>query len=135
MHNHAAPLAPARSASGGRARAPSIIRSHSPGPENPIDQLREMRVLHERLGTFVSGSRLLDDVLLIVAPLASAPEPTYSLSDASTHTGFSAAHLGKLIRAGRIPNHGRKGSPRVKLSECPTRSRRVAKLAVVEEGP
>lgn len=134
MKSPSVALAPARTAGGGPASAPSILRPHSRGPADPIEQLREMRVMHERLGAFVVGSRLLDEVLLIVAPLASAPEPTYSLSDASTHTGFSAAHLGRLIRAGRIPNHGRKGSPRVRLSECPTRPRRIAKLAVVPEG-
>jgi len=38
---------------------------------------------------------------------------TVSLRDAARETGYTADHLGALIKCGQIPNAGRKGAPRI----------------------
>jgi hypothetical protein len=42
-----------------------------------------------------------------------------SLGEAAAETGYSADHLGRLVRQGRIPNAGRKNAPRVLRSDLP----------------
>jgi hypothetical protein len=58
------------------------------------------------------GLRLLEETL-------SAEEPTVSLAAASERTGYSADHLDRLIKSGRLTDYGRKHPPRVKVLECP----------------
>lgn len=42
-----------------------------------------------------------------------------SLSQASHLSGYSTDHIGRMIREGKIPNAGRKGSPRIRLADLP----------------
>lgn len=51
-----------------------------------------------------------------------------TLSDASDLSGYSADHLGRLIREGSIPNAGRSGAPRIARRDIPQKSD-VAPLA------
>jgi hypothetical protein len=46
-------------------------------------------------------------------------KPTVSLAAASERTGYSADHLDRLIKSGRLTDYGRKHPPRVKVLECP----------------
>ena len=46
-------------------------------------------------------------------------ETTYSLVEASRESGYSADHLGRLVRDGKIPNAGRPGAPRIALKDLP----------------
>jgi hypothetical protein len=49
-----------------------------------------------------------------------------SLSEAALRSGYSADHLARLIREGRVPNAGRPGSPRIRVADLPIRPRPVA---------
>jgi len=42
-----------------------------------------------------------------------------SLRSASRECGFTADHLGALVKRGRIPNAGRKGAPRIRREDLP----------------
>jgi len=42
---------------------------------------------------------------------------TLSLTEAAERTGYSAEHIGRLVRQGRLPNAGRKNAPRVRLAD------------------
>jgi hypothetical protein len=42
-----------------------------------------------------------------------------TLRDAAAFSGYSADHLGRLIRSGRLTNYGRSHSPRLRRSELP----------------
>jgi hypothetical protein len=42
---------------------------------------------------------------------------TMSLTEAAERTGYSAEHIGRLVRRGRLPNAGRKNAPRVRLGD------------------
>ena len=46
-----------------------------------------------------------------------------TLKEAATATGYSASHLGRLVRAGTIPNSGRPGAPRIALRHLPRKAR------------
>src|SRR5690348_8912900 len=41
------------------------------------------------------------------------------LSEAAKESGFSAAHLGRLLAESRIPNAGEKGAPRIRRKDLP----------------
>lgn len=45
-----------------------------------------------------------------------------TLTEAAAISGFSADHLGRLVREGRIPNHGRPNAPRVRRAELPRKT-------------
>ena len=46
-------------------------------------------------------------------------ETTLSLTDAARESGYSADHLGRLVRDGKIPNAGRPGAPRIARRHLP----------------
>lgn len=48
-------------------------------------------------------------------------EGTLNLTEAAAACGYSADHLGQLVREGKIPNLGRKGAPRVRREDLPPR--------------
>ncbi len=47
---------------------------------------------------------------------------TYSLVEASRESGYSADHLGRLVREGKIPNAGRPGAPRIARVDLPRKA-------------
>ena len=63
--------------------------------------------------------------------LASHTEERLTLDQAALRSGYSADHLARLIRDGRLPNAGRRGAPRVRAVDLPVRPRR----AVVADRP
>ena len=56
------------------------------------------------------------------ATLQELDETTLSLTDAARESGYSADHLGRLVRDGKIPNAGRPGAPRIALSHLPRKT-------------
>ena len=49
-------------------------------------------------------------------------DTTYSLVEASRESGYSADHLGRLVREGKIPNAGRPGAPRIARRNLPRKA-------------
>jgi len=47
-----------------------------------------------------------------------------TLAQAALRSGYSAEHLARLVRVGRLPNAGRRGSPRIRASDLPVRPAR-----------
>ena len=45
-----------------------------------------------------------------------------TLPEAAGESGYSADHLGRLIRDGKIPNAGRPGAPRIARRDLPTKA-------------
>ena len=56
------------------------------------------------------------------ATLRERDETTLSLTDAARESGYSADHLGRLVRDGKIPNAGRPGAPRIALRHLPRKT-------------
>ena len=48
-------------------------------------------------------------------------EEVLTLPEAAAVCGYSSDHLGTLVRKGKIANYGRKGSPRIRRSDLPTK--------------
>lgn len=49
-------------------------------------------------------------------------EVSLSLAQAARQSGYSADHLGRLVRQGKIPNAGRPNAPRIRLSDVPRKA-------------
>ena len=76
-----------------------------------------------RFGAQVDGGKLAAEVLEDLATLLNAErEALVSLDDAATHCGYSADHLGRLIRSGKLANLGRKHAPLVRLGDLPKKA-------------
>lgn len=54
--------------------------------------------------------------------LARHEAETLNLQEAAAESGFSADHLGRLVRLGRIPNAGRKNAPRIRRKDLPRKT-------------
>ena len=44
-----------------------------------------------------------------------------TLAQAALRSGYSAEHLARLVREGRLANAGRRGSPRIRAGDLPVR--------------
>ena len=49
-------------------------------------------------------------------------DTTFSLVEASRESGYSADHLGRLVRDGKIPNAGRLNAPRIARIHLPRKA-------------
>lgn len=74
----------------------------------------------ERLHVMLPGAEVarevLDDLNAIIAGEGNFP---LSLIDAARESGYSAGHLGREIKAGRIPNAGRENAPKILRRDLP----------------
>ena len=59
--------------------------------------------------------------------LRTAGDALLGLTDAARATGYSPDHLGRLVRSGKLPNYGRAGCPKVRLSDLPRKIQRLAR--------
>ena len=59
-------------------------------------------------------------------------DTTYSLVEASRESGYSADHLGRLVRESKIPNAGRPGAPRIARVDLPRKAAAPAEPRLAE---
>lgn len=52
-------------------------------------------------------------------------EHTVNLQEAAAISGYTADHIGKLVRDGKVENLGRLNSPRVRVADLPRKPRRL----------
>jgi hypothetical protein len=57
-----------------------------------------------------------------------------TLQAAARETGYSADHLGRLIRAGKLENHGREHAPKVRRGDLPRKAAKEVRLALQPVG-
>jgi hypothetical protein len=83
-----------------------------------------------RLKALVDGASLCGEFLSDLDRLASNSEAeVLTVTQAAECSGFSADHIGRLVREGKLSNAGRKHAPRVFARELPARPRlRIAEL-------
>ncbi len=76
----------------------------------------ELRTLH----ALVDGAELCDKMVAELDDALRAEQAAVlSLREASRASGYSADHLGRLIRAGALPNAGRPNAPKIRLVDLP----------------
>jgi hypothetical protein len=57
---------------------------------------------------------------------AAEADAVLTLGEGARESGYSADHLGRLVREQAIPNAGRKGAPRIRRRDLPRRAPGVA---------
>ena len=78
-----------------------------------------------RLKASVDGETICDQLLRDLEEVSTASGGAImTLSEAAKESGYTVEHLGRLIRSGKLQNAGRKGAPRVFMSDLPRRSRK-----------
>ena len=87
----------------------------------PADWRRQAKSLRRYGGETPATAieRCADD---LEATLVERDETTFSLVEAARESGYSADHLGRLVRDGKIPNAGRPGAPRIALKDLPRKA-------------
>ncbi len=75
------------------------------------------------MGALVDPVRLLDAIVAEFDEVSRAEtEPLLNLTQAARECGYSPDALGRMVRAGRIPNLGRPGAPKVRSSDLPRKA-------------
>jgi hypothetical protein len=91
----------------------------------PLAQLirtwqKEAKLLEERYGQIAQAHLTRQHANDLEETLNNTLNATLSLTQAAAITGYSRDHLGKLVGAGKLRNHGTtKARPLVKLNELP----------------
>ena len=76
----------------------------------------------QALGVLVDGARICDEVLVDFGKvLETESNAALTLGEAAARSGYTAGHLGRLVRQGKIPNAGQSRSPRVRVVDLPAR--------------
>lgn len=76
-----------------------------------------------RLHALVDGATLCEALLAdLDATLRADDAVELSLRDAAQLSGYSADHLGRLLRAGTLPNVGRPHAPKIRIADLPRKA-------------
>jgi len=87
-----------------------------------FERWKLVRDFCERVGAFVNGSRVIDEMLHDFTLVERASrERLLTLREASALSGYSVDHLARLVRQSTIPNAGKARSPRIRLADLPRR--------------
>ncbi len=93
-------------------------------PREIIDRWTARREEWARLHAMVDGAALAGEVLADLERVTAATEAeALTLSAAADRSGYTADHLSRLIRQGKLTNVGRPGAPRVLAGDLPQRAR------------
>jgi hypothetical protein len=80
---------------------------------------------YTRLRAQVDAATLSDHLLADLATvIIDAGASLLTLTQAAHVCGYSADHLGRLVRTGQLTNHGRRHAPRVRVGDLPRRIQR-----------
>jgi hypothetical protein len=90
--------------------------------EDLISKWTARREDWSRVKAQVDGVLVCDELLSdILALLTAGKAALLTLRQAAEVSGYSEDHLGRQVLQGKIPNAGRKGSPRIKTGDLPRR--------------
>ena len=79
------------------------------------DKMRRRKVL-------VNGALLCDEILDDLQELLrSEQDRLLTLAQAAERSGYTVDHVGRLLRRGQLRNAGRKGSPRIRAGDLPSK--------------
>jgi hypothetical protein len=90
---------------------------------------QEREIMRQR-GALVDGGALCHEFLSdLEAVLEGQHETLLTLPRAAEVSGYTADHLGRMVREGRIPNAGRPHAPRIRSGDLPRKPGRVDRPA------
>ena len=85
-----------------------------------IDRWAARRDELARLKAVVDGAVLCDEVLADLNAITNEHgNMPLSVAEAARESGYSAGHLGRELKAGRIPNAGRENAPKILRRDLP----------------
>ena len=91
-------------------------------PASLLPQWRERAAYLEQFGDPTSARLWRLAALELEDALKALGDETLTLVEAAAVSGYSADHLGHLVRNGTITNYGRKNAPRVRRADLPIKS-------------
>ena len=95
-----------------------------PTPAELPDQWRALAKQLRRLGADAQA-RILDFCADdLIASFARAGDELLSLRSAAQESGYSADHLARLLREGKIPKSGHKAKPLIRRRDLPQKARK-----------
>jgi hypothetical protein len=84
----------------------------------------------KRFSVQVEGAKLVEAILTdLDAVFSFEHDEVLTLRTASELSGYTVDHLGREVRAGRIPNAGSKQRPRILRGHLPTKAQRLQREA------
>jgi hypothetical protein len=87
-----------------------------------LDRIRAKAAeLRESFGDEARARTLEWAVKSIEDALRARESQPLTLTEASLRSGYSADHLARLLRQGKLPNAGRRGAPRIRAGDLPVR--------------
>ena len=93
-----------------------------PTPAELPDDWRALAAQQRRLGA-ESQARILDFCAdELAAALVRAGDELLSLARAAQESGYTADHLSRMVRQGKIPNSGRKAKPLIQRRDLPKKT-------------
>jgi hypothetical protein len=115
------------------SRSKPVGSPERPGPETLVATWRDRAASLQRYAPEVSNA-LEDAASELEACLRDTGADLLTLQAAARETGHSADHIGRLVRTGKLENHGRKHSPKVRRGDLPRKAARRARLALQPGG-
>jgi hypothetical protein len=104
------------------------------GPEELVAAWRDKAASLRRYAPGVANA--WDDAAgELEASLRSTGADLLTLEAAARECGYSADHLGRLVKRGKLTNHGREHAPKVRRVDLPRKPSKVVRLAVGPKGP
>jgi len=91
-------------------------------PASLLIAWRERAAYLEQFGDPTSARLWRLAALELEHALKALGDETLTLVEAAAVSGYSADHLGHLVRNGTITNYGRKNAPRVRRADLPIKS-------------
>jgi hypothetical protein len=95
---------------------------HKPTPAELPDEWRALAAQQRRLGADAQG-RILDFCAdELAAALLRAGDELLTLARAAQESGYTADHLSRMVRQGKILNSGRKSKPLIRRAHLPKKT-------------
>lgn len=119
----------------------SIVQSQLPAltlDHMTLDELRsrweKRRDEYANLRAQIDAATLIEQLLAELQTVSIDQSATLlTLTQAAVACGYSADHLGRLVRTGQLTNYGRRHAPRVRLGDLPQRARRWTSPGVSDQ--
>src|SRR6059036_510536 len=94
----------------------------SNGPGDLPTTWRERAAYLDQFGDPTSARHWKLAAVELEAALKAVGDETLTLVEAAALSGYSADHLGHLVRHGQLRNVGRKNAPRIRRADLPLKS-------------
>lgn len=82
-----------------------------------------------RFGVTVNGAAIVEEFLHdLHAVLRQEASEALTIGQAAARSGYSSDHIGRMLRTGALENVGKRGRPRVRAGDLPSKARKDLQL-------